>query len=79
MDLGVPLNADNAPVAMVLQTYSRNPAGKHQIYYEPMRVTEAPAHFVKVSAIPNGDHWEIWTAPYDPAGNPLPGRRKVDL
>ena len=31
LDLGVRITAVNAPVAMVLQTYSRNPTGKHQI------------------------------------------------
>jgi ankyrin repeat protein len=31
LDLGVTLTPSNAPVAMVLETYSRNPAGKHQI------------------------------------------------
>jgi ankyrin repeat protein len=31
LDLGVQLTPENAPVAMVLETYSRNPSGKHQI------------------------------------------------
>jgi hypothetical protein len=31
LDLGVTLTPSNAPVAMVLETYSRNPPGKHQI------------------------------------------------
>lgn len=31
LELGVTLTAQNAPVAMVLQTYSRNPGGKHRI------------------------------------------------
>jgi hypothetical protein len=31
LDLGITLTPSNAPVAMVLQTYSRNPPGKHQI------------------------------------------------
>ena len=31
LELGVTLTPENAPVAMVLQTYSRNPAGKHRI------------------------------------------------
>jgi hypothetical protein len=31
LELGVRLTPENAPVAMVLQTYSRNAAGKHQI------------------------------------------------
>jgi ankyrin repeat protein len=31
LDLGVHLTAESAPVAMVLETYSRNPSGKHQI------------------------------------------------
>ena len=31
LDLGVHLTAENAPVAMVLETYGRNPSGKHQI------------------------------------------------
>jgi ankyrin repeat protein len=31
LDLGVRLTPETAPVAMVLETYSRNPTGKHQI------------------------------------------------
>lgn len=31
LDLGVTLTPENAPVAMVLQGYGRNPSGKHQI------------------------------------------------
>ena len=31
VELGVPLTAETAPVAMVLETYARNPLGKHQI------------------------------------------------
>jgi ankyrin repeat protein len=31
VELGVPLTNETAPVALVLETYSRNPLGKHQI------------------------------------------------
>ena len=48
--------------------------GKYLVRYVSELVTDAPAHFVKVSAV-NGSAknspWRIQATPYDPQGRPL--------